>query len=134
MTEPDSVTQTPDGTRVYGLDDQPQTVVTGQGSLMPGAYGSRHMQTGQFTGRERTNDQIGQRPTLPREADPRELARDGETATGAGSLGQIGIVPGQPVTGESLIRSEELPITAPAHTVVVPPGSEIGKTVKSSSE
>ena len=119
-TEPGSVTRTPDGTRVYGLDDQPQTVVTGQGSLMPGAYGSRHMQTGQFTGRERTSDQVGQRPTLPREADPRELARDGETSIGAGTLGQSGIVPGQPVTGESLI----VPITAPAHAVVVPPGSE----------
>ena len=105
-TESDRVTRAPDGTSVYGLDDQPQSVVSGQGSLMPGAYGSRHMQTGQFTGRERTNDQVGQRPILPREADPRELARDGETATGAGTLGQTGIVPGQPVTSESLIQSE----------------------------
>jgi hypothetical protein len=64
--------------RLDGLDDQPQTSVAGEGSLMPGAYESRTMETGQFTGRERTNDQIGQRPTLPREADARELERSEE--------------------------------------------------------
>ncbi|MGZ8898565.1 MAG: hypothetical protein ACXW3Z_00570 [Limisphaerales bacterium] len=60
------------------VDDQPQTAVAGEGSLMPGAYDSRRMQTGQFTGRERTNDQIGQSPPLPREADARELERSEE--------------------------------------------------------
>ena len=57
------------GTSVTSIDEQPQAAVAGEGSLMPGAYGSRPLPNGQFTGRERTNDQIGQRPTLPREAD-----------------------------------------------------------------
>jgi hypothetical protein len=57
------------GTSVTSTDEQPQTAAAGEGSLMPGAYGSRPLPNGQFTGRERTNDQIGQRPTLPREAD-----------------------------------------------------------------
>ena len=56
----------------YGLDDQPQTATAGEGSLMPGAYGSRPLPTGQFTGRERTNDQIGQRPTPPRDGPVQE--------------------------------------------------------------
>jgi len=67
------------------------------------------METGQFTGQERTNNQIGQRPTLPPEADPRELERGEkkETGTGAGTLGQSGIVPGQPVTAETLMEEPE---------------------------
>jgi hypothetical protein len=123
-TETGDVTRTSDGTPVYGLNDQPQTAVAGEGTLMPGAYGSRHMQSGQFTGRERTNDQIGQRPTLPREADARQLARDGGVGTGAGALGQSGIVPGLPVTSETLLETEEAPPATPGHAVVVPPGSE----------
>jgi hypothetical protein len=105
------------------LDDQPQTSVAGEGSLMPGAYGSRAMERGQFTGQERTNAQVGQRPTLPREADARELAHDSETERGAGTLGQSGIVPGEPVTGRTLIE-QPAPPGAPAHSVVIPPGSE----------
>ncbi len=58
------------------LNDQPQTALAGDGSLMPGAHETRTMPTGQFTGWERTNDQIGQRPALPPEADAREQARD----------------------------------------------------------
>ena len=50
-------------------NSQPQTAVAGEGSLMPGAHESRTLETGQFTGRERTNAQIGQRPALPPEAD-----------------------------------------------------------------
>src|SRR5687768_13073280 len=89
----------------YGLDEQPQTATAGEGSLMPGAYGSRPLPTGQFTGRERTNDQIGQRPTLPREADARELARGEEgLGTGAGTLGQSGVVPNQPVSTDTLLE------------------------------
>lgn len=75
------------------VDDQPQTAIAGEGSLMPGAYSTREMPTGQFTGRERTNDQVGQRPTLPREADARELARSEEgmsNATGAPSDAEAG--------------------------------------------
>jgi hypothetical protein len=97
---------------VYALDDQPQTATAGEGSLMPGAYGSRDLPTGQFTGRERTNDQVGQRPTLPREADARELARGEESlATGAGTLGQSGIVPNEPVSTETLMETSAPPIT-----------------------
>src|SRR5687768_1748084 len=93
-----------------GVDDQPQTAASGEGSLMPGAFGSRSLPTGQFTGRERTNDQIGQRPTLPREADARELARNEEgLATGAGTLGQSGISPNRPVSAESIIESSAPP-------------------------
>src|SRR5687768_12981097 len=88
-----------------GVDDQPQTAASGEGSLMPGAFGSRSLPTGQFTGRERTNDQIGQRPTLPREADARELARGEEgLGTGAGTLGQSGVVPNQPVSTDTLLE------------------------------
>lgn len=96
-------------TQFEGLKDQPQTAVAGEGSLMPGAYESRTMETGQFTGQERTNHQIGQRPTLPPEADPRELERGDrkETGAGAGTLGQSGIVPGQPVTSETLMEEPE---------------------------
>lgn len=91
---------------------------------MPGAYGNRPMQTGQFTGRERTNDQIGQRPDLPREADPRELARSEEgLGTGAGALGQSGVVPGRPVTTETLMETAAPPVAAPAHVAVAPPAS-----------
>lgn len=111
--ETGKVTQTRAGTSVYGLDDQPQTVVTGTGSLMPGAYGSRPMPTGQFTGRERTNDLIGQRPTLPREADPRELSRSGEPAifgSGAGTLGQSGILPDRPVSTDTLMETTAQPV------------------------
>lgn len=76
---------------------------------MPGAYESRTMETGQFTGQERTNNQIGQRPTLPPEADPREFERGEkkEMGTGARTLGQSGIVPGKAVTTETLMEEPE---------------------------
>jgi hypothetical protein len=57
-----------------GLEEQPQKAVTGEGGLMRGANETRQMPTGQFTGRERTVGQVGQYPTTPREADPRELS------------------------------------------------------------
>jgi hypothetical protein len=100
------VSRTADGTRAYGLNDQPQTSIAGEGSLMPGAYENRQMETRQFTGRERTNDEIGQRPALPPEADRRELARgsENETGKGAGALGQSGVVPGEPVSRDTLIE------------------------------
>jgi hypothetical protein len=60
----------------YGLDDQPQKSVTAEGGLMRGLQETSHIPTGQFTGRERTLDQIGQYPTPPAEADPRELHHD----------------------------------------------------------
>lgn len=119
---------------VETINDQPQTSVAGGGTLMPGAYGSRRLQTGQFTGRERTNDQVGQRPTLPREADARELARSedtgGELGTGAGTLGQSGIVPDRTVSTETLMETTAVPATVPAHVAVTPPGEEIGQEVE----
>ena len=124
-TETGNVSRTADGTVVYGLRKQPQTAIAGAGTLMPGAYGSRRLQTGQFTGHERTNDQISQQPVLPGEADARELARGGEIGTGARTLGQSGIVPGRPVTSDTLLETEEAPPETPGHAVVLPPGSEI---------
>jgi hypothetical protein len=107
------------------ISDQPQTAIAGEGSLMPGAFGSRSLQTGQFTGRERTNDQVGQRPTLPTEADPRALARSGETlADGAGTLGQSFIRPEDPVSPDTLME-ENVPPAVPAHAAVTPPTSSI---------
>lgn len=124
-TETGSVTRAPDGTVVYGLREQPQTAIAGAGTLMRGAYGSRSLPTGQFTGSERTSDQISQRPVLPGEADARELARGGEIGTGAGALGQVGIVPGRPVTSGTILQTEDVPPATPGHAAVVPPGSEI---------
>ena len=104
----------PSGSTVTTVEDQPQTATAGEGSLMPGAYGTRNLPTGQFTGRERTNDQIGQRPTLPREADARDLARSEESlgVSGTGTLGQSGVVPNRPVTTETLMESAE-PVLPP---------------------
>jgi hypothetical protein len=68
--------ETRNGVTHYGLDNQPNQVLAGEGALMPGSLDSRELPTGQFTGRERTLDQIGQYPTLPREADARELKHD----------------------------------------------------------
>jgi hypothetical protein len=62
------------GVRHYGLDDQPQKAVTAEGGLMRGSNETKEMPTGQFTGRERTPDQIGQYPATPAEADPRQLS------------------------------------------------------------
>ena len=88
------VTTKADGTRVYGLDDQPQSSAAGDGPLMHGVYDSRSVPSGQFTGHERTQDVIGRRPTLPREADAREMDHSAAPILGAGSLGQSGIQPG----------------------------------------
>ena len=56
--------------------------------------------------------QIGQGPTLPREADARELARNEEgLATGTGTLGQSGISPNRPVSTESLIETSTPPVS-----------------------
>ena len=125
-TSTDSTTVTRrSGSSVTSADDQPQAAIAGEGSLMPGAYDTRSVPTGQFTGRERTNDQIGQRPTLPREADARDLARSEESlgVSGTGTLGQSGIVPDRAVTSETLMETAE-PVPPPAHAAVVPPGSE----------
>jgi hypothetical protein len=119
--------------RAEVLDDQPQTSVAGGGTLMPGAYGSRSLATGQFTGRERTNDQVGQRPTLPREADARELARSDDglagLGTGAGTLGQSGLLPDEPVSTETLMETTAVPVGVPAHVAVTPPASTEGAEV-----
>src|SRR4051794_2923974 len=84
-TETGTVSHKANGPPVYGLNNQPETSVSGQGSLMRGLYDSRQMQTGQFTGQERTLNVIGQSPTLPRQADPREMDHRGALAIGAGS-------------------------------------------------
>lgn len=103
-TETGRVSTAPDGTRVYGLDEQPQATVTGEGALMPGAYTTHTLPTGQFTGQERSQAVIGQRPTPPRESDPRDLARSTTPATsGAGALGQVGVIPGENVTSQTLV-------------------------------
>ena len=104
-TETGSVYKARDGTTVYGLDEQPEATVTGSGALMPGAYASHNMMTGQFTGQERTQDLVGQRPETPREADSRVLQRSPAPAmgTGAGTLGQSGIVPNGNITGSALV-------------------------------
>jgi len=123
MTETGSVDRR-GGTMAYGLNDQPQTSAGGTGSLMPGAYGSRQMPSGQFTGQERTQNSIGQSPSLPREADARELARSEEGGfRGAGTLGQSGIIPDRPVSNETIMEEPEAPASAPAHAAVSPPGS-----------
>lgn len=123
-TDTTTVTRSSDRT-VTTLDEQPQTAIAGEGSLMPGAYDTRSVPTGQFTGRERTNDQIGQRPTLPREADARDLARSEESlgVSGTGTLGQSGIAPERAVTSETLMENAE-PVPPPAHAAVTAPGSE----------
>ena len=112
---------------VETIDDQPQTAVSGTGSLMPGAFDSRRMETGQFTGRERTNDQVGQRPTLPREADPRELARSEDSLATppqrAGTLGQSGVVPDEPVSADTLMETTADTVAPPAHVAVTPPAA-----------
>jgi len=123
-TETGTVSSTRNGTRAYGLDDQPQSSVAGTGSLMPGAYDNRQMQTGQFTGRERTNDMIGQSPTLPREADARELARSEQSNRGAGTLGQSGVVPDQDVSNEVIIESSTPALPSAAGNA---PASEAGR-------
>jgi len=94
-TENGTVQNSSSGTPLYGLDDQPQSSTSGEGSLMPGAYDPRHLSTGQFTGQERTSDVIGQNPTLPREADARQMDRSAgrSLGTGTGSLGQAGVEP-----------------------------------------
>lgn len=68
--------ETRNGGRHYGFDDQAHTATAGEGTLMRGSSDARQIPTGQFTGRERTLDQIGQFPTLPGEAQPRELRHD----------------------------------------------------------
>ena len=114
-------------------DDQPQTAVAGTGSLMPGAFDSRRMQTGQFTGRERTNDQVGQRPTLPREADPRELARSEASLAippqGAGTLGQRGVSPDEPVSADTLMETTADTVAPPAHVAVTPPAARVDQEI-----
>ena len=128
-TETGTVSQTDEGTRVYGLSDQPQSAIAGEGSLMPGAYGSRPLPNGQFTGRERTNDQVGQRPTLPQEADARELARSKEgTGMGTGTLGQSGIIPDRPVSTETLMETSAQPVGSGA-----PPSGTTGAAGSASS-
>jgi hypothetical protein len=70
--------------------------------LMHGVYDSRQLPTGQFTGQERTQDLVGQRPTLPREADARQLDHSPAPTSGAGTLGQSGI------TGANSVRGTDL--------------------------
>jgi hypothetical protein len=121
MVETGTVSKGPDGTRQYGLSEQPQAA-TVDGSLMPGAYGSRLLATGQFTGRERTSDQIGQHPVLPREADARELARSNGTVMGLRTLGQSGIVPENSIFSGALVGPE---------AVGAPPGGTVGRNQNS---
>lgn len=70
--EPGAVYYRNDGVKVYGLDEQPQSAIADQGSLMVGANETHLMQTGQFTGKERTKDKVGETPITPRETNPLE--------------------------------------------------------------
>ena len=85
---------------------------------MPGAYNSRDLPTGQFSGQERTHAVVGQRPTLPREADPRQMERKGEPVlgSGAGTLGQSGVLRGESVTSSTLTDQPLNPALTPSTT------------------
>jgi hypothetical protein len=104
------------GTFPYPPADRPQTGVAGEGSLMPGAYNSRDVPTGQFTGKERTEDAIGQPPALPRDSDARQVEHSaGPTVgAGAGTLGQAGIVPEPGVVSSVDISQSPRPTVAPS--------------------
>jgi len=124
-TENGRVEQTPNGTH-YGLDDQPQSSIAGEGPLMPGAYDSHNPLTGQFTGQERSSEMIGVRPTLPREADARQMDRSVpvQLGTGAGSLGQSGIVMGEPaVNGTALLDKPLNPGAEPSASDIYRPSA-----------
>jgi hypothetical protein len=119
-TNPGPVTYKADGTPVYTLDERPWSTASGEGALMPGAFENGEIRSGQFTGQERTHARIGQFPVIPPDADAREVARDpappptlgaaviSTRGAGAGTLGQSGIVPGQPVSSSTIM-------TSPAH-------------------
>jgi hypothetical protein len=140
-TEDGTVRNTAEGTH-YGLIDQPQTSVAGEGTLMPGAYDPRHLPNGQFTGQERTQSLVGQAPTLPREADARQMERTpGNTlGTGAGALGQAGIPPSNAIdttlnpalspSASEIYRAGE---TGPATGVGTAPGPETGSNVQTNN-
>jgi hypothetical protein len=127
-TENGRVSYDNDGTKVYGLDDRPQSSVAGEGTLMPGAYDSHTMPTGQFTGKERTQDFVGTYPVPPREADPREMSREPRQVgtgivppIGAGSLGQSGITPGLSVSSSTLMTGPASSSTANPATLSTAP-------------
>lgn len=79
--EPGTVYYRKDGVKVYGLDEQPQSAITGQGSLMVGANETHTMPTGQFTGKERTKDKVGPIPITPRETNPLEYDHTAKVET-----------------------------------------------------
>jgi hypothetical protein len=120
------------GTKVYALNDQPQSAVVGQGTLMPHAYESHLAPTGQFTGQDHLS--VGPQPVTPGEADPRDQSRAPQTETdvivpaitpgGAGSLGQIGVQPANRVSNStSMTEPGYVPpaaTTAPATSTVNP--------------
>jgi hypothetical protein len=115
-TQTGRVTTAPDGTPVYGLSPQPETALAGERPLMPGSSSGHMMETGQFTGQERTHDLIGQ-GAIPPASDAREWARTskpptGATGKGAGTLGQSGIFPDQNITSGTLMGSNLYPPTA----------------------
>ena len=59
-TETGQVSTAPDGTKVYGLSEQPQSNITGVGNLMKPGYDPARVQPSQFTGKEDASDRIGQ--------------------------------------------------------------------------
>lgn len=117
------VSTSANGTPLYGLDDQPETSVSGNGPLMPGVYDVRQMPAGQFTGQERTQDFVGQSQTLPRQADARELDHRAAPAIGAGTLGQSGIQPGNnSIRGSDLVNSGPIDVQNAATDIYRAPG------------
>jgi len=124
-TQTGRVTTASDGTRVYGLSPQPESALVGEQPLMPGSTSGHRVEAGQFTGQERTNDQVGE-GAIPPASDAREWARTskpptGATGKGAGTLGQSGIFPDQNITSGTLIGSDVYPPTANPPTFATAP-------------
>jgi hypothetical protein len=130
-TDNDTFSSSRDATRVLPVDDQPQTAVAGEGSLMPGAYEPRQLPTGQFTGQERTPAVIGQNPVVPRETDVRQMDRSGPidaAGRGAGTLGQAGIAPAN-TPGTVSPSATDIYRSSEPNAIGAPPGLERGTSV-----
>jgi hypothetical protein len=124
------VTYREDGTKVYGLTSQPQVNTTGEGPLMRDVTGYRQS-PGQFTGQEGTSSRVGDYQPVPPKSDARDLthtSRPPQVGTGivppmegagAGSLGQAGIQPGNPVSSATIAATPSSLV--PSASVVNPP-------------
>lgn len=124
---PDRVRYTEEGVRAYHASPQPHANVAGAGTTMRGAYDPRTIPTGNFTGKETTPDQVGQFPTPPRQSEEGARVHDEPEAeppqvgsgivppragAGAGTLGETGLQPGEPVTAETIMAAPPDPGSA----------------------